>query len=313
MSLSDDPGSPGAVRTVSVGIAAWNAEANIGAILFAVSSQCEERVTISEIIVHSDQSTDGTIAAGRLCPDPRIRIVDHPKRRGFAASVGSLLETFKGDALLLLNDDIRIADDRFVELMAMPIFEDGVDFVGANLQPLPPRTFVERASVSVFRVWERISGSMPQRDSVFTCDGAAMCLAGRFARSIRLPGDLGLVGNVDAFLYFSCMTAGFRYVHACGAVAYYRSPSSPGDYVARNARNDSQKPLLQEQFGAVVAKAFRIRPLLYWKSVGTEVLHNPLTAAFVFIVGFYVRSVARSLARNASPTWETLKSSKQLD
>ena len=174
MSLSADPGSTGAGRTVSVGIAAWNAETNIGAILSAVSSQCEERVTISEIIVHSDQSTDGTIAAARLCPDPRIRIVDHPNRRGFAASVGSMLETFNGDALILLNDDIRIADNRFVETMVMPIFEDGVDFVGANLQPLPSRTFVERASVSVFRVWERIRESLPEPNGVFTCEGAAM-------------------------------------------------------------------------------------------------------------------------------------------
>jgi hypothetical protein len=195
----------------------------------------------------------------------------------------------------------------------MPVFVEGADFVSANLQPLPPRTFFERASVSVFRVWERIRESMPGRDNVFTCDGAAMCLSGRFARSIRLPADLGRAGNVDAFLYFSCMSGGFRYAYAPSAVAHYRSPASLGDYLARNARNDSQEFLLEEQFGAVVASAFRIPPLVYWKSVGAEILSNPLPVAFVFVAGFWVRRKARSLARNAVPTWEMLKSTKRLD
>src|SRR5271170_6685073 len=172
-------GSPnlasGAVPNVSVGIAAYNAEANIGAILRAVLAQSQAAVTISEIIVHSDCSTDRTVAVAREGADPRLKIVDQPDRRGFAASVVSMLEMFSGDALVLLNDDIRIPDDRFIEQAAMPIFREGADFVGVNLQPMPPRTFVERASVSVFRVWERIRDSLPKRDNVFSCDGAAMC------------------------------------------------------------------------------------------------------------------------------------------
>jgi glycosyltransferase involved in cell wall biosynthesis len=300
-------------RVVSVGIAAWNAEANIGAILRAVLLQCEESVRISEIIVHSDHSTDRTIAIARECADPRLKVVDHARRRGFAAAVSSMLEAFTGDALVLLNDDIRIVDDKFIEKIVMPVFRKRADFASANLQPLPPRGFVERASVSVFRVWERIRESIPERDNVFTCDGAAMCLSARFARSINLPADTAQAGNVDAFLYFFCVGAGLRYVHASNAVAWFRSPASIRDYVARNIRNDSQRPLLEKQFGAMAAKAFSIPRGLYWKSVAREIRDNPIGALFVFFAGLYVRANARHAARNASPTWEVVKSSKNLD
>jgi hypothetical protein len=71
--------------------------------------------------------------------------------------------------------------------------------------------------------------------------------------------------------------------------------------------------LLERQFGSVVAASFRVRPVLYWRSVAVEAFRNPLVAVFVFIAGFYIRFKAQSTARNASATWEVLQSSKRLD
>ncbi len=299
--------------TVSVGIAAYNADGNIGALLSAVSCQRQEHLTILEIIVHSDHSTDRTVAVARACTDPRLEIVDHPDRRGLAASVVSMIETFKGDALVLLNDDIRIADDRFIEKIVFPVLREEAGLAGANLQPLPARSFVERASVSVFRVWERIRESMADRNTVFTCDGAAMCLSARLARSIAFPDDLGRLGNVDAFLFLSCVNAGFRYAHAADAVAYFRSPATLRDYVARNIRNDSQPRILEKHFGTLVAGVFKKPAVLYWKSVAAEVMKNPLGAAFIFVVGIYIRLKAKRAAETPSPLWEVVRSSKELD
>ena len=298
---------------VSVAIAACNAEANIGAILRAVSSQKNDSVTIHEIIVHSDHSTDRTVVIAGTWPDPRIRVVDSRIRGGFAASVAAIIAAFTGDALVILNDDIRIQDAAFIEKIVAPLFRDNADFVAANTQPLPPRTFFERASVSVFRVWERIRESLPQRDNVFTCDGAAMCLSARLARSIDWPADLAQAGNVDAFLYFTCLRANFKYVHARDAVACSRSPASLRDYIARNVRNDSQRLLLAQRFGPMVANAFKIPPGLYWKSVAQEILQNPTGALFIFALRSFITIKAKRAARNVSPVWDIVKSSKDLD
>jgi hypothetical protein len=118
---------------------------------------------------------------------------------------------------------------------------------------------------------------------------------------------------VDAFLYFTCQTSGCRYIYAADAVAYYRSPASLRDYLSRYSRNESQRALLERQFGSVVSASFKVRPVLYWKSAAVEAFRNPLVAAFVLFAGFYIRFQAQSTSRNASAIWEVLQSSKKLD
>lgn len=298
---------------VSIGVAAFNAEDNIGELLRALCSQREDAVEIEEIIVHSDQSTDRTLGVVAENPDPRVIVIDNPSRKGFAAAARSMVQSFKGEALLLLNDDIRICDDRFVEKMAAPIFSDCADLVSANPQPLPPRTFVERAFVLTLRVYERIRESMRDSSSILTCDGAALCWSRRLARAIKFPDDDSSMGNVDAFLYLFCVLNGYRYTHVCDARVRFRAPSTLRDYLRRNIRNDSQERLLTAQFGPAVRKVFRRPAALYWKFAVIEGLRHPLHAAFVVSAGFYIRFKVRSGALRMSPTWETLVSSKRLN
>jgi glycosyltransferase involved in cell wall biosynthesis len=296
---------------ISVGIAAYNAEANIGELLRAVTSQCQDACCIGEIVVHSDESSDRTVAIAQENTDPRILIIDNPHRRGFAASVRTMLGAFKGDAIVLLNDDIRIRDRRFVEKCVYPIFHQGADLAGANLKPLPPRSFVERGFVSMFRVYKRMRERLADRNNLFTCDGAAFAASRSFARTIDFPADPGQMGNVDAFLFLSCVGAGHRYVYARNAVAWFRSPATLRDYVRRNVRNDSQEWILAERFGPETRFFFRAPRHLLWRSILAEVVGHPLAAAFVFVIGFYIR-VKKHFSSASSPTWEVLRSSKDL-
>jgi glycosyltransferase involved in cell wall biosynthesis len=303
---------PAELPRVSVGIAAYNAELNIGALLRALFSQIQDRIVITEIIVHSDQSTDGTLAVARECIDPRLVIIESPYRQGFAASVRTMLSLFAGDVFVILNDDIQISDRRFVQKAALAIVTDGVGLAGMNLQPLPPRTFIERAFVSTFRVYERIREAMADPNNSFTCDGAALSLSPQFVRAIEFPADAAEMGNLDAFLYFSCLRAGFMYRHVPQAVAYFRSPATLRDYLRRTIRNRSQEGILKRRFGKIVSTSFRPPRMLYWKSITKESLTNPAGAFFVFVTGFYVAIRAHFVALNAAPTWEVVESSKEL-
>jgi glycosyltransferase involved in cell wall biosynthesis len=298
---------------ISVGIAAYNAEANIGRLLEAIASQRQDLAGIEEIVVHSDQSTDETVAIVRRHSDPRVVLIENPCREGFAGAVRTMLAAFKGDAIVLLNDDIRITDSGFIERLALPILCDDADLAGANLQPLSPRTLVERGFVSTFRVYERIGKWMPESNGLFTFDGAAMALSPRLARAIDFPKDLAEMGNVDAFLFLSCAGGGFRYVHVPNAVAWFRSPSTLEDYLRRNLRNNRQKWVMMERFGPAVSRFFEAPAGLYWESVVIEMARHPLASGFVFFAGLYMRFRGRSGPAAPSPTWEVLDSSKKLD
>jgi len=303
---------PAQLPRVSVGIAAYNAEINIVALLRALFSQLEDHIVIHEIIVHSDHSTDRTVAIVRECIDPRLVIIESPNRQGFAASVRTMLSCFTGDAFVILNDDIQISDRRFLEKAALALVTDRAGLAGMNLQPLPPRTFIERASVSTFRVYERIREAMADPNNSFTCDGAALSLSPQFARVIEFPANVAEMGNLDAFLYFSCLRAGFIYKHVPQAVAHFRSPATLRDYLRRTIRNRSQEGILKHRFGEAVSTAFRAPRILYLKSITQESMKNPAGAFFVFVTGFYVAIRAHFVALNATPTWEVVESSKEL-
>ena len=243
---------------------------------------------------------------------PRVIVIDNPHRRGFAASVRTMLDACKGDAIVLLNDDIRIRDRRFIEKCAYPIFHLGAAMAGANLKPLPPRSFVEKGFVSICRVYKRMRERLPDRNSLFTCDGAAFAVSRRLASAVDFPADPGEMGNVDAFLFLSCVGAGYSYMYARNAVAWFRSPATLKDYVRRNVRNDSQERILAERFGPEIHSFFRAPRNLLWRSILTEAVSHPMAAAFVFFIGFYIRMKKHSSTGSRSPTWEVLRSSKEL-
>jgi glycosyltransferase involved in cell wall biosynthesis len=303
---------PAELPRVSVGIAAYNAELNIGDLLHALFSQLQDHIVIAEIVVHSDQSTDRTLAVVRAFSDPRLVIIESTRRQGFGASVRAMLPLFTGDVFVVLNDDIQISDHRFLEKAALAIVRDRAGLAGMNLQPLPSRTFIERAFVSTFRVYERIRKAMPDINNSFTCDGAALSLSPCFARAIEFPTNPSDMGNLDAFLYFSCLSTGFTYLHVPEAVAYFRSPARLRDYLRRTIRNRSQEEILKKRFGQIVSATFRPPLILYWKSVSMEVLTNPVGALFVFVTGLYIRVMAHFAASNATATWEVVESSKEL-
>jgi glycosyltransferase involved in cell wall biosynthesis len=301
------------MRSVSVGIAARNAERNIGFLLRAVFAQTQEHIAIVQVVVHSDQSTDRTVEVVRGFADPRLVLIESPSRRGFTEAVRAMFAAMTADVFVLLNDDVQIADPGFLERAVLPIFQDAAGLAGMNVQPLPPRSFVERAFVSTFRVYERIREAMPNPDNVLTLDGAAMSLSPRFARSVAFPVNPAEAGNLDAFLYFTCAEGGFKYRHAADAVVWSRSPSTLRDYLRRSVRNQSQGEILRKKFGARVLADLRPPFSLYLKSIVPEILMNPLGALFVFAAGFYIRHKAIGAARHASATWDVVESSKALE
>ncbi len=75
--------------TCSIGIMAYNEEANIGRLLKAVLSQKLKTVAITEIVVVASGCTDSTEAIVRdwTKRDPRIRLLSQEKRLGKAGAM----------------------------------------------------------------------------------------------------------------------------------------------------------------------------------------------------------------------------------
>lgn len=301
-------------KTVSIGIPAYQSEENIGQLLKSLTLQSEHQFKIIEILVYSDGNTDKTASKAMEVKDrkKRITVINAKKRMGMSHGFKHMLKKAKGDIFVLLNDDILIKNKNFVKEIVQPFLKDeGVGLVSGNPQPLSPKNFIQKAGISTFRAYERTRYSFSNGHNKMTCDGKALALSRNFWNKIKFPRDNASLGNVDAYLYFSSLTADVKYRHARRANVYFEFPYTSAEYLKWTSRNNSNKFILRKQFGSIVDTEYRIPIVNHIQSLIIESAKNPIGALYMYIVGIVARNRAQAISQNFNPTWEVVTTTKK--
>ena len=302
------------IPTVTIAIPAYYAEANIKSLVNELTLQKEDGFKIDQIIVYYDVSGDNTLEKAREVKDIRIRLIDGKIRKGFGNGVKKLIAINRSDFLLLLNDDIKINDKNFVsKLIRIVRKEENVGMVCGNPQALSPKTFIDKALTYRLKASENLSSLVNNGSNVFSCDGKIMLLSQQLIESLKLPTDNKLLGNVDAYLYFACITSGMKYKFAKDAVVYFRNPTTWNDYAKWISRNNAQKYLLEITFGKeLVDKEYAKPKLLLLYTTLTQFVKNPVGFIFIFLSEPFLVFKARSIFKDLSETWDTVITTKNL-
>ncbi len=143
----------------SMGIMAYNEEANIGHLLHAVTSQRTELADLTEIIVVASGCTDGTEDVVREWTgrDARIRLVVQPEREGKASAVNLFLSQTREKVLLLCSADL-IPGEGTLDRVIAPFAEAEVAMT--TCRPVPvndPRTFMGFAAHLLWNLHHQIN------------------------------------------------------------------------------------------------------------------------------------------------------------
>ena len=141
-----------AAPTVSVIIAAFNAERHIGAALAAALGQTGVAI---EAVVADDASTDGTAAVVAGLGDPRVRLVRLERNSGPGAARNAAMAAAKGDWFAVLDADDSMAPGRIAALLEAALCGDA-DFVADNL-------WVERDDKRTLFIDEALDGGGSER------------------------------------------------------------------------------------------------------------------------------------------------------
>ncbi len=120
----------------SIGITAYNEEANIGKLLQQILDQRLDKVTITEIVVVASGCTDGTEAIAREFAgrDGRIRLLTQEKREGKASAMNFFIREAAEDVLILCSADLQPDLDAVEQLIA-PFANPEMGMTGC--QPVP--------------------------------------------------------------------------------------------------------------------------------------------------------------------------------
>jgi glycosyltransferase involved in cell wall biosynthesis len=273
---------------ISIAIPAYNEEKNIGELLRQIFVQRVRKGIVSEVLVVSDGSTDRTVDVVRSFSDPRLKLVDRRERIGLSSTQNEIVALVTGDILLMLNGDILLGSDRFVDDMITPLLEDNlVGIVGAATASLPPRTWLE--SVVAFshqfktHIYEHANGG----DSIHLCHGRARAFSRRIFSRIAWPG----LCPEDSFSYLFCLSSGYKFRYAENVRISFRSPTTLRDYARQSRRFARGKRLLQNYFDARWVRRVHAIPLMViFRSTVRFFANNPIQMVaygFVFLYSHY--------------------------
>jgi len=117
----------------SVGITAYNEEANIGRLLQAIMDQRLYEVEITEIIVVASGCTDRTeeIVREYMAQDPRIQLHVQERREGKTSAINVFLK-HASEKICVLESGDTIPGDETINHMVRMFRDPGVGMTGAH-------------------------------------------------------------------------------------------------------------------------------------------------------------------------------------
>jgi len=226
----------------SVGVTAYNEEANIGRLLAALLDQHLHEVEVAEIIVVASGCTDNTvpIVESYTLKDPRIKLLVQPKREGKTAAVNIFLADAQENICVLESGD-TLPDENAVEHLVRMFHDPTVGMTGAHKMPVnTPDHLIGLFTHLRLRLEHQLCLEIPRLGEMIA-----------FRKVFdRIPPDVAMD---EAFVEALLIQRGMQVRYAPDAVVYNTGPETIHDFVTQRRRNHAGHLYLKAKYGYAVS------------------------------------------------------------
>jgi len=298
------------IPTVTIGIPAFNEEANIGKLLQNLLLQKENGFVIEKIIVISDGSTDQTVKVVQKVKDKKISLIKGKTRKGSSSRQEQIIQQCSSNILLLLDADIVPETNNFVRKITQPILKDeSVGLVSAKILPAKPKNYFESVVVFSHKLKVSMDNDLKGNNEVYLCHGPARALSKKFYQTLQIPNT---IGN-DAYCYFECKRKRFKFVYEADAVVRYRAPGDLMGQLRQSTRFYECKSALQNFFDKETLETeYYISKQILVKTALKGLLKDPIRAT-VYTLTLFVSKLLKSIrVIKSTHLWVPVKSSKHV-
>jgi biofilm PGA synthesis N-glycosyltransferase PgaC len=288
----------------SVGVMAYNEEANIAHALDSILRQELTGKQIMEVIVVASGCQDRTvpIVADIATRESRVRLIEQKRREGKASAINLFIGAAKCPVLVMVSADVMVEAGAFDVLLRH--FDDpAVGMVGGH--PIPVNgsgTFLGHAVHLQWRLHDRIARDLPK--------------LGEMVAFRNVVPSIPLDTAVDELSIQALVTQlGYRLVYEPQAVVYNRGPATVHDFLRQRRRIYAGHLRIREQqaYSAPTMSAWRAGRAL----LGSESFSTPRAALWSLgTVG--LEAAARALGtydaghgRRSHHVWEMCDTTKQ--
>ncbi len=226
----------------SVGVTAYNEEANIGHLLDALLNQHLYDVEITEIIVVASGCTDNTVSivAQYAADNPTVRLINQPRREGKTAAINLFLAHAR-EAICVLESGDTLPAENTVEHMVRMFADPTVGMVGAHkIAVNTPDHLVGLFTHLRLRLEHQLCLEIPRLGEMIA-----------FRKVLeRIPPDVAMD---EAFVEAFIVRRGMSVRYAPDAVVYNTGPDTVRDFVTQRRRNHAGHLYLKSKYGYVVS------------------------------------------------------------
>jgi biofilm PGA synthesis N-glycosyltransferase PgaC len=226
----------------SVGITAYNEEANIGKLLAAMLAQELEQVAITEIIVVASGCTDQTVPLIRayVAQDPRVKLIVQEKREGKTSAINEFLLAAQEEICVLQSGDTLPRADS-IENLVQPFENPQVGMTGAQKIPVNvPEHVVGYMSHLRLEMEHQLCLEIPRLGELIA-----------FRKVFnQLPPDVAMD---EAFVEALVIRRGLEVHYAPDAVVYNMGPDTLSEFILQRRRNYAGHLHLVHKYGYKVS------------------------------------------------------------
>lgn len=231
--------------TVTIGIPAFNEEANIGNLLNLLKEQEQKDYILKKVIVASDGSNDNTVKIASSFDLPGLLVLENYFRKGAPYRQNQIISYTDTDILVLLNADLLPQDSLFIEKLVRPIIDRKSDLTSVRLREIPPQNFIEE-TIAVSNIFKNyLFENINQGNNIYTCKGIARAFSKRLYNKI----DFKQFTAEDAHSYLFAKKFGFKYQYAKDAVAIFKLPKNIEDHLRQSQRFFQARDELVSEYG----------------------------------------------------------------
>src|SRR6266581_4425139 len=154
----------------SIGVMAYNEEANIARTLQTILDQTGPTVCIEEVIVVASGCTDRTvpIVSEMALKEPRIRLCVQEKREGKASAINLFLKKATSPFVVLIGADV-IPEALAIENLCAPFKDPMIGMVGGRPVPVnDANTFMGHTVHLLWRLHDRVSRVHPKLGEIIS-------------------------------------------------------------------------------------------------------------------------------------------------
>jgi biofilm PGA synthesis N-glycosyltransferase PgaC len=222
----------------SVGVMAYNEEANIAAALSSILGQELTTTRIAELIVVASGCQDRTadIVADIARHDQRVRLIEQRRREGKASAINLFISAARSPVLVMVSADVLVEGETLDALLRH--FNDpAVGMVGGHPTPVNGETtFLGHAVHLQWRLHDRIARQAPKLGEIVAFRNVVP----------SIPLDTA-VDEISIQALISQL--GYRLVYEPQAVVYNRGPATVPDFLRQRRRIYAGHLRVREQQG----------------------------------------------------------------